>query len=114
MFEVTEGVEKIFNASPKVVIPESRGHLLDLATDWGQSVFKVNYEVESQGVIEEATVTKCKNGVSVNFVDVYTRRRDPDCMVIGDEKLTDKTKFKDKYDKDFGDIRQATYEWLKK
>lgn len=113
MFEVNEGVRAIIDSAPKVVIPEDREHLLNLATGWGQPVFKVNYEVEGMGIVEEATVTKCKNGASVNFVDVYMRRRDPDCMVIADDRLTDKIKFKDKYNEDFDNVRSETYEWLK-
>ncbi|HRX42595.1 MAG TPA: DUF4914 family protein, partial [Clostridia bacterium] len=114
MLKVSEGVRGILEAAPAVVIPEDRTHLLNLASGWGQSVFKVDYEVEGMGLVEEATVTRCKNGVSVNFNDVYMRRRDPDCMAIGDDKLTDKRTFKSKYGKEFGGIRLESYEWLKK
>lgn len=111
--KINEDVKSIIAAAPRVIVPESRAHLLELATNGGESVFKVNYEVEGKGLVEEVTVTKCKNGVSVNYLEEYMRRRDPDCMVIGDNKVTDKTRYKDRYGEDFDGLRQETLEWLK-
>ncbi|MBQ5437290.1 MAG: DUF4914 family protein [Firmicutes bacterium] len=42
----------------------------------------------------------------------YMRRRDPDCMRIGDELPTDKPRFKDVYGYDFKDLRKETMDWL--
>lgn len=114
MFKVSEEVKSIFNSAPKVIVPKSRQHLLDLSTGGGQSVFKVNYPVDGVGLVEEAVVTKCKNGVSVNYLENYMRRRDPECMLIGDNRDTDKTKYKERFNEDFDGVRQETYEWLKK
>ena len=47
-----------------------------------------------EGVVVEAEVVRCKNGISVNYMDMYMRRRDPNCMVIGDHKPTDKRRYK--------------------
>ena len=46
---------------------------------------------------DRADVVRCKNGAVVNYVEDYMRRRDPDCMRIGDDKPTDKPRFKDVY-----------------
>ena len=40
------------------------------------------------------------------------RRRDPDCVVIGDDKETDKTTFRSRFGRPFDEIREATFEWL--
>ena len=41
------------------------------------------------------------------------RRRDPDCMVIGDDKATDKPKYIDRFGKKFKSVRKETLNWLK-
>ena len=51
----------------------------------------------ARGPVKEADVTRCKNGASVNFVEDYMRRREPDCMRIADDKPTDKKRFVDVY-----------------
>ncbi|GKX29857.1 DUF4914 domain-containing protein [Vallitalea longa] len=112
-FKVNEDVRSILNSASKVIVPRNREHLLDLATGGGQSVFKVNYFIDGIGLTQEATVTKCKNGLSVNYHEEYMRRRDPDCMVIGDNKNTDKTRYKERFNEDFDGVRLETYVWLK-
>lgn len=111
-FNFDENVAKLIANAPSVIVPESRAHILDLATGHGQDVFEVNYEIEGIGLVKEATVTRCKNGVSVNYVEAYMRRRDPNCMSIGDDLVTDKTRYKDRYGEDFEPLRQETFEWL--
>ena len=61
----------------------------------------------------EATVGRVRNGIAVNYLDPYMRRRDPDSLVVGDELDTDKPTYKENYGKDFGPVRAATLEWLK-
>ncbi len=91
----------------------TRAALLEIAAgNSSNEIFEVSYDINGK-TIREATVTRCKNGFAVNYDDAYMRRRDPDCMVIGDEKSTDKTTFKERYDKDFSDLRKLTFEWLK-
>lgn len=41
------------------------------------------------------------------------RRRDPECMVIADDRPTNKTRYKDRFKKDFSHVRQETLNWLK-
>ena len=61
-----------------VLVPESPEQLVKLAIGGQQSGFyEVAYRVPDQGRVVEATVTRCKNGVLVNFSEPYMRRRDP-------------------------------------
>jgi hypothetical protein len=78
----------------------------------GGSVQIVGYTVAGSGYKQEAEVVRCKNGASVNFTEEYMRRRDPDCMFIADDLPTDKPKFKDRWNLEFGDLRAATMNWL--
>lgn len=97
-----------------VLVPESREQLVKLAIGGQQSGFyEVAYQVADRGRVLEATVTRCKNGVSVNYVEPYMRRRDPDCMVIGDDKPTDKETYKQRFGESFDSVRLQTLEWLR-
>ena len=104
----------ILKSSKGVIIPKTREELMTLSMGNEENTcFEVSYDVDGVGTILEATVTKCKNGAVVNYTDDYMRRRDPDCLLIGDEKDTDKPKYNDAYGKDFEPLRQDTFEWLK-
>jgi hypothetical protein len=108
-------VEDIITNSPKVIFPKTREELVDLAFGEEKAdVFSVEYDVEGFGNVKEVTVTRCKNGAAVNYLDDYMRRRDPDCMLVADENDTDKPKYDDIYNKDFEPLRSDTFEWLKK
>jgi hypothetical protein len=110
---LTKEVQAVLDRSQNIIVPESREHLLELAMGGKkEGVFEVGYVVPGNGHVLEATVTKCKNGVAVNYADIYMRRRDPDCMVIGDEKDTDKKKYRDLYGKEFEPLRTTTLDWL--
>ena len=41
------------------------------------------------------------------------RRRDPACMVIADDRPTDKTRYLDRFGESFDRVRGETFEWLK-
>ncbi|PKM53517.1 MAG: DUF4914 domain-containing protein, partial [Firmicutes bacterium HGW-Firmicutes-3] len=112
-FRLDENAADIVANAKSVIVPESRAHILDMATGNGQQIFKVNYEVEGLGLVEEVEVVRCKNGVSVNYVEAYMRRRDPNCMFIGDNLPTDKLTYKEKFGENFEGVRQETFEWLK-
>lgn len=111
-FNLDADMQAIIDAAPSVIVPETRAHLLELAMGGAKEVFSVRYDVNGKS-IEEATITKCKNGVSVNYPEAYMRRRDPACTVIGDSLPTDKTTFVDKYGREFEEVRKETFEWLK-
>jgi len=97
-----------------IIIPKDRNDIVNIAIG-GESnnFFEVNYNVPGYGEITEATVTRCKNGLSINYNDTYMRRRDPDCLFIGDDEPTDKIKFKDNFNMDFQKIRDESFDWLK-
>ncbi|MDT8716007.1 DUF4914 family protein [Clostridium sp. 19966] len=100
-------------ASKEVILAESREDLLDIAMGRNKAnIHEVGYDTPGKGYVVEATVVRCKNGLSVNYIDPYMRRRDPDCMVISDDKPTDKPTFKNRFGKDFCDLRNATFDWL--
>jgi hypothetical protein len=108
-------LKSVLQNSPKIVIPESRSDLLTLAMGGdANDLFEVGYDVPGKGWIAEATVAKCKNGLSVNYNDIYLRRRDPDSMVIGDDLPSDKKTFRERYHKEFSPLRQEAFDWLSK
>lgn len=95
-------------------IPDNRQDLLSLAMgEKSEGVFEVAYEVTGKGRVVEATVTRCKNGLAVNYPEAYMRRRDPHCMVVADDNPTDKATFTEKFGEPFEHIRQETFDWLK-
>jgi hypothetical protein len=75
--------------------------------------FEVSYEIPGKGQVIEATVARARNGIVANYPEPYMRRRDPDCMVIGDGLPTDKESYKERFGADFDPLRQQTFEWLK-
>jgi hypothetical protein len=106
-------------------VAEKREDILDWAlgreagtTEWSRASrddlgkFTVAYDVIGKGHVVEAEVVKARNGLSINYVEAYMRRRDPDAMVIADTDPTDKPTFQARYGKPFTELRQATLEWL--
>jgi hypothetical protein len=108
-------VENVLNNSDlERVQPENRNDLIELA--FGRKndpVFEVGYDVPGTGYVVEANVTRCRNGASVNYPDIYMRRRDPDCMVVADQGDTDKVRYHDRFGDSFDDLRRHSLEWLK-
>lgn len=110
-----EEVAELLNSAPTVHLPKTRGELLELALGGGGlDTFEVAYEVPGKGPIVEATVIKCRNGLAVNYSDLYMRRRDPDCMVIADNEPTDKPRFRERFARDFMPLRTEILQWLGK
>ena len=107
-------VENLLNEKDNIIVPSSREQLLELSLgEKYQKTFQVAYNVKGKGPVVEADVVRCKNGISVNYKDMYMRRRDPNSMVIGDHKPTDKRRYKDEFGMDFEGVREETFEWLK-
>ncbi len=79
----------------------------------GNDSYEVNYDIPGKGVFTEAVVHKVTNGISANYTEPYMRRRDPDTMLIADDKPTDKPLFKDKFGYDFSVLKAETFDWLK-
>ncbi|WP_062377519.1 DUF4914 family protein [Demequina pelophila] len=105
-------VRAVLDNCPSLTIPATRDELygLSLGPDYGPT-FYVDYDVDGD-VVTEATVTRCRNGLAVNYPEDYMRRRDPACMVIADDRPTDKTRFADRFGHAFSGTRQETLDWL--
>jgi len=72
----------------------------------------VSYDLPDGRHIDEVDVVRIKNGLSANYRETYMRRRDPDCMLVADDKDTDKTRFTDRFDVPFDALKEETFEWL--
>ncbi len=95
------------------IYPETKEQLTELCFGpTHTSRYDVTYTIPGKGVFKEAEVVRCKNGVVVNFMEDYMRRREPDCMRIGDDLPTDKPRFKDVYGYEFSKLRAETMEWF--
>ncbi len=73
--------------------------------------FDVSYEVDGKSVVE-AQVCRVKNGIAANYTEPYMRRRDPECMYIGDQLPTDKKRYEEYWEEDFDQLRQDSFNWL--
>ena len=113
-FNLTKDVKDMLSESKSLVFPKTREELIRLSYGHDQlDIYEVAYEAGEKGRVVEATVTRCKNGVVVNYPEDYMRRRDPDCMVIGDDKATDKPRYIERFGKKFKSVRKETLNWLK-
>ena len=108
LLDVNQDIKDMLSKAGEIVVPESRKHLLELAMGGSDNdIYSVSYNG-----IEEASVTRCKNGLAINYVDPYMRRREPECMVIADDKPTDKDTYEERYGQDFAEVRIETLRWL--
>lgn len=107
-------VQEILGNCPDFVVPPDRGWLLRTAMGGRDDldVYEVTYEIAGRGRVVEATVTRCKNGLSVNYLEPNMRRRDPDCLLVADQEPSDKPRFVDRFKKSFDGVRQETIAWL--
>jgi len=111
-FSVPDELARVFDRA-EIIIPESRQHLLDITFfESDADSVEVSYPLPDGSEYVEVTVARCKNGAAVNFTDPYMRRRDPEAMVIADEKPTNKTRFADRFGEPFDRTRSDTFEWL--
>ena len=112
-FPVPAETAKLLSAAPSVTFAGSAAELIALSTrDAKDGWHEVGYEVEGRGYVVEARVCRTKNGINANYLEPYMRRRDPDCMVIGDERPSDKERYIDRYGKPFDPLREETMKWL--
>jgi len=114
-FKLPPEVADLLAEAPQVTVASKVDELIEMATrDVGPEGYQtVGYDVDGRGFVDEVKVCKVRNGISANYLEPYMRRRDPDCMVIGDEGPTDKPTFRDRYGKPFADLREETLAWLK-
>jgi len=114
-FPLPPDAAAVLNAAPNVIIANSVNDLVELAVrDAGPDGWHdVAYDVPGKGSVVEARACRARNGIAANYLEPYMRRRDPDCMVIGDKRPTDKPTYQDRYGSDFEELRTETLEWLK-
>ena len=112
-FVLPEELRATLKKSRCLCYPETKDQLLEMCFGpTHSSRYDVTYPIPGQGLFKEAEVVRCKNGPVVNFMEDYMRRRDPDCMRIGDDLPTDKPRFEDTYGYPFSQLRQETLDWL--
>ena len=110
-----EEVRQILLANPHVTLISTVQELVDLSVGGpsGDSI-DVTYDVPGYGRVVEASVARVRNGISANFTTPYMRRRDPDALVVGDERPTDKQTFQQRFGYEFSILRARSFEWLTK
>lgn len=110
--DLPPAVRAAIEASPRVVVPATRAELYQLALGpEGGPVFSVDYDANGE-TVTEATVTRCRNGIAVNYPEDYMRRRDPKCMLIADERPTNKDRYVDRFGETFDRVKGETLDWL--
>ncbi|MDX2108809.1 MAG: DUF4914 family protein [Verrucomicrobiota bacterium] len=113
-FTLPKEAAEILAAAPSVIVAETTQELVELAVcDAVNGWHEVSYDVPGRGKVLEARVCRVNNGIAANYIEPYMRRRDPDCMVIGDDRPTDKPTYQERFGQDFEPIRQESFEWLK-
>ena len=113
-YAVIVGMANILGSAPEVTLAQSREEILAMALGGKvEGTYDVAYNVQGMGYYTEATVTKCTNGLVVNYPESYMRRRDPDSLVVADDLPTDKPQYKDLFGEAFSPLRQEVFEWLK-
>ncbi|MDC7224257.1 MAG: DUF4914 family protein, partial [Spirochaetales bacterium] len=109
-----QDIQDVIDQAPSVMYPASRKELLELALGGKDSdSFVTAYEVPGKGLVKEAITEKKSNGVAVNYFEPYMRRRDPECMVIGDNLPTDKPTYEGRFGESFDKTRTEMLDWLK-
>lgn len=112
-FALPPEVEKLLQSAPAYRWFDTTGEILEASAgaDPSSSV-EVKFELPDGRVVTEALVSKVRNGLAANYLEPYMRRRDPNCMVIGDELPTDKVRYRERFGQEFGPLREETFEWL--
>jgi hypothetical protein len=104
----------ILSECPRVIVASTTEELIGLACNGEESnYFEVVYDLPEKSSFVEATVARVRNGVVVNYTEPYMRRRDPNCVVIGDDLPTDKETFQQQFGYEFTELREETFDWLK-
>ncbi len=107
-------LDDILAKCPGFTVASNSEQLQKLAVrDAHDGVHQVQYEVPGKGLVTEAVVFRVRNGLAANYPEPYMRRRDPDCMFIGDDRPTGKPSFKTHFGREFELVRQETFAWLK-
>ena len=107
-------LEALLSSAPSVIFAGSPEDLFALAMrDQKGGWHEVAYETPGMGRVIEARVCRTRNGLVANYPEPYMRRRDAECMLIGDTLPTDHERFSDRFPQRFDEVRQETMNWLK-
>lgn len=113
---LSRSAERVLSEAKSVRFFNSTQELVEAAVPPEQlddeGYYTVGYDVAGN-FVPEVKVCRVKNGVSANYIEPYMRRRDSGCMVIADDRATDKMTYKKRFGGDFEDLRQETFQWLK-
>ncbi|MBN2167063.1 MAG: DUF4914 family protein [Marinilabiliaceae bacterium] len=112
--DLSDEVIDLLNNCKSCTVYNSTYELSEVATGSPDNKeFEVKYDIPGKGSVTEVIVHRVKNGISANYVEPYMRRRDPNTMLIADNKPTDKPLFKDKMGYDFSQLKKETFDWMK-
>ena len=113
-YNIPEELSIILKECPGLTVFDSIDEIIDSACSTKNTTsYDVAYDIPGKGEVIEANVVRVRNGISVNYPEEYMRRRDPDCMMIGDNNKTDKVRYREKFGADFSTVRNEAFEWLK-
>jgi len=111
--QLPQELKDALSKAPSVAIASKIEDLEDLACGGkGQPEAMVSYTLPDGKIVDEVSVHRVKNGVSANYLESYMRRRDPNCMLVADKQPSDKTRFSDRFDYDFSELKKETFDWL--
>ena len=84
-------VALIAAGSPSAVFFNSSAEILEASTPRREDLtYEVRYDIPGRGEVVEVILHRVTNGLSANYTEPYMRRRDPETMLIGDSRPTDK------------------------
>lgn len=113
---LSHSAEAVLSEAKSVRFFSSTAELVEAAVPADQvddrGYFTVGYNVNDR-FVPEAKVCRVRNGISANYLEPYMRRRDSECMVIADDRATDKVTYKSRFGEEFEPLRQQTFAWLK-
>ena len=112
-FPVPADAARVLAGAPAVTVAQNTEELVNLSVrDAANGWHEVAYEIPGHGRVAEAVVCRARNGICANYFEPYMRRRDPDCMVIGDDLPTDKPTYRERFGGDFSEVREQSLAWL--
>jgi len=108
-----ENVREILCKAPSVRIASNIEELEALACKTKENKeWSVTSKLPDGREFHEAKIVRVKNGISVNYTELYMRRRDPDCLHVADNGASDKPRFNERFNYPFDNLRKETFSWL--
>ena len=106
-------VVRLAGGTPRNLFFNSSAEILESSIPGKDKLsYEVRYDIPGRGEVTEVTLHRVTNGLSANYTEPYMRRRDPETMLIGDSKPTDKRRFEEVYGYPFTQLRSETLGWL--